>query len=188
MTNGKASLSATNIAKYHHLNCDQYLWNIYNKPIANTESPKNASEISKAQFQRGEEWEATLLAWLDKSNLLLRVPPIPMEADILMENILADDRKHFFIAGLHFWPPQSQLSQRFEAFDTQPVTFGLGKPDLVEVVRKGDKVVWKVIDAKASKSVKVRVESHPNCAALSLAVDISSCPNIFLHSVLEVYS
>ena len=72
-----------------------------------------------------------------------------------MENILADDREHFFIAGLRFWPPQERLSERFRVLGTQPVTFGLSKPDLVEIVRKGEKVVWKVIDAKASKAVKV---------------------------------
>ncbi|KAF9446524.1 hypothetical protein P691DRAFT_673387 [Macrolepiota fuliginosa MF-IS2] len=154
MASSKASLSATNIAIHHHLNCDLYLWNVYNGPTTNSESPQDASEISKAQFHRGEEWEASLLAWLDKSNLLLRVPPTPMEGDILMENILADDRNHFFIAGLRFLPPRDQLAKRFQSFGNQPVNFGLGKPDLVEVVRQGDKVVWKVIDAKASKSVK----------------------------------
>lgn len=165
MATGKASLSATNIAIYHHLNCDLYLWNTYNEPITTTDSPQDLPELSKAQFHRGEDWESTLFAWLDQSNLLLRVPPIPMEADVLMENILADDRDHFFIAGLRFWPPQDAFTKRYEALGFQPVKFGLGKPDLVEVVRKNGKVVWKVIDAKASKTVKVRLEhkSHtPN--------------------------
>jgi hypothetical protein len=155
----KASISATNIAVYHHLSCDLYLWNTYHEPVAfaDPDLPQEISEISKAQFHRGEEWESTLFEWLDKSNLLLRVPPRPMMAEVLMENILADDRDHFFIAGLRFWPPQEQLAERFEALGTQPVNFGLSKPDLVEVVRKEDKVVWKVIDAKASKAVKVRL-------------------------------
>jgi hypothetical protein len=155
----KASLSATNIAAYHHLNCDLYLWNTYNEPVAQTDSPQETSEISRAQFHRGLEWESTLFAWLDESNMLIRVPPSPMEAEILMENILADDREHFFIAGLCFWPPYQQLAERYQALGVQPVKFGVGKPDLVEITRQGDRAIWKVVDAKASRGVKVRRKS-----------------------------
>lgn len=150
----KASISATDIAVYHHLNCDLYLWNTYNEPLALKDS-QEISELCQAQWHRGEEWESTLFTWLDKSNLLLRVPPMPMEVDVLLENILADDREHFFIAGLCFWPPRNRLAERFEAVGTRPVNFGLAKPDLVEVMRRENKIVWKVIDAKASKAVKV---------------------------------
>jgi len=80
---------------------------------------------------------------------------MPMEEDVLLENILADDREHFFIAGLYFWPPHNCLAERFEAVGNRPDNFGLAKPDLVEVVRRENKIVWKVIDAKASKVVKV---------------------------------
>jgi len=150
----KASISATDIAIYHHLNCDSYLWNMCNEPLA-TKGPQEISELCQAQWHRGEEWESTLFAWLDKSNLLLRVPPIPIGGDVLVENILADDREHFFVAGLCFWPPHDRLTERFEAIGNLPVNFGLAKPDLVEVVHRENKIVWKVIDGKASKAVKV---------------------------------
>ena len=150
----KASISATDIAIYHHLNCDLYLWNMYNEPLA-TKGPQEISELCQAQWHRGEEWESTLFAWLDKSNLLLRVPPIPIGGDVLVENILADDREHFFVADLCFWPPHDRLTERFEAIGNRPVNFGLAKPDLVEVVHRENKIVWKVIDGKASKAVKV---------------------------------
>ncbi|KAF5355004.1 hypothetical protein D9756_005484 [Leucocoprinus leucothites] len=150
----KASISATNIAVYHHLNCDLYLWKTYNEPVSFIDPPKETSELSRAQYHRGEEWESILLEWLDKSDMLLRVPPKPMEAEVLIENILADDRDHFFIAGLCFWPPRDRLAERFEALGNKPVNFGLCVPDLLEVEHKGEKVSWKVVDAKASKSVK----------------------------------
>jgi hypothetical protein len=162
MPAAKGSLSATNIALYHHLDCDLYLWNTYNGPPMTTESPQESPELSKAQYHRGEEWEATLLAWLDRSNLLLRVPSFPTEAGDLVENILFDDRDHFFIAGLQFWPPQDALNKRYEALGLPPVKFGLAKPDLVEVVRKDGKAIWKVVDAKASRAVKVRREPRPH--------------------------
>jgi len=41
------------------------------------------------------------------------------------------------------------------AIGNRPVNFGLAKPDLVEVVHRENKIVWKVIDGKASKAVKV---------------------------------
>lgn len=188
LAQGKASLSATNVATYHHLNCDLFLWNTYHEPSTNSnEPPQDASELSNAQLHRGQEWEAALFEWLDKSNLLLRVPPMPMEADILMENILADDRHHFFIAGLQFWPPEVKLAKRFEALGLQPVKFGLAKPDLVEIVRKGECVTWKVVDAKASKSVKVCEESWYPCTELIFPIDIAPCTTLLLHLVFEVY-
>ncbi len=92
-------------------------------------------ELAKAHFKRGLDWEASLYAWLDESGLLLQVPAMPLAASILLENILADDRTHFFITGLSFWPPQSKLNDRFVQAGTEPLKFGLAKPDLVEIRR-----------------------------------------------------
>ncbi|KAF9012543.1 hypothetical protein BDQ17DRAFT_1344125 [Cyathus striatus] len=96
---------------YHHLNCD-----LHEKSDTNPES-----ELSKAQFQRGIEWEETL---------------------------------SFFIAGLNLWPPMDELHTMFLDAGSEPVKFGLAKPDLVEITRTEDCITWKVIDAKASKRVK----------------------------------
>ncbi|KAF8963694.1 hypothetical protein BDZ97DRAFT_1819948, partial [Flammula alnicola] len=63
-------------------------------------------------------------------------------------------RSHFFITGLSFWAPQAKLTERFVQARTEPLNFGLAKPDLVEIKRTGDSVQWRVIDAKASKQVK----------------------------------
>lgn len=155
----KQSLTATNLAVYQHLSCDLYIHNVYNgtgnpNHNAGTSSP---SELSKAQFKRGLDWESTLYSWLDRSRLLLKVPSIPLEASTLLENILADDRKHFYIAGLTFWPPKHALEHKFRQVGSDPLTFGLSKPDLLEIIRTDVGIQWRVIDAKASKNVKVRV-------------------------------
>ncbi|KAF8171884.1 hypothetical protein BJ912DRAFT_994826 [Pholiota molesta] len=77
----------------------------------------------KALFKRGNDWEAVLYSWLDDSRLLLKVPA-----------------NHFFITGLCFWPPQVQLTDRFVQAGSEPLKFGLAKPDL-----------WRVIDAKLQR-------------------------------------
>lgn len=96
------------------------------------------------------------MAWLDEENLLLTIPSRPLRGEELVENILADDREHFFVAGISFMPPQEQLDEMYREAGLESVKFGLAKPDLVEITRlSDDRVMWKVIDAKASRLVKV---------------------------------
>ncbi|RDB25120.1 hypothetical protein Hypma_007621 [Hypsizygus marmoreus] len=150
----KASLSATNLAVHHHLNCDLYLHNVYHSQPRLQSGFQDVPELSKAQFQRGNDWEESLFAWLDHENLLLRVPSAPVDPDCLLENIQADNRNHFFIAGLTFRPPHDALKARFVEAGTEPIIFGLAKPDLLEIIRIEAGVRWRVIDAKASAGVK----------------------------------
>jgi hypothetical protein len=152
---GKQSLSATNLAVHQHLECDLYIHNVYNCSTISTMGSDSPSELAKAQFKRGIDWETSLYSWLDQSNLLLKVPSIPLEPQGLLENILVDDRRHFFITGLVFSPPNANLKPRFVQAETQPIIFGKAKPDLLEIKRIGDEIHWRVIDAKASKHVKV---------------------------------
>lgn len=154
--NGKHSLTATNLAVYQHLNCDLYIHNIYNGSASTELSSSSPSELTKAHYKRGLDWESVLYTWLDDSNLLLKVPPIPLEGNNLLENIFADDRNYFFIAGLTFWPPEAQLSEKFKESVNPPLHFGLAKLDLLEIRRTDDGIQWRVIDAKASRHVKVR--------------------------------
>ncbi|KAJ7496852.1 hypothetical protein FB451DRAFT_1209000 [Mycena latifolia] len=147
-------LSATNLAVHHHLSCDLYLHNIYHRRGKPNNDAQDASELAKANYERGLDWEQScLLPFLDTNNLLLTVPPAPVDADILSANIEADDRDHFFIAGVAFWPPP-ELKQRFLDAGADPVNFGLAKPDLLEITRTTQGITWKVVDAKASKAVK----------------------------------
>ncbi|KAG5637725.1 hypothetical protein H0H81_003435 [Sphagnurus paluster] len=160
---GKQSLSATNLAVHHHFNCDLYLHNVYHQPPIFGPS-SDTSEISKAHRKRGVDWEKSLFSWLERENLLLTVPSRPLDPNILIENILADGRDHFFISGLTFVPPQKILDERFYQTGRKPIAFGLAKPDLLEIVRTTvhrpgqdhEEVIfkWKVIDAKSSSSIK----------------------------------
>ncbi|KAJ7125176.1 hypothetical protein C8R44DRAFT_830984 [Mycena epipterygia] len=146
-------LSATNLAAHHHVSCDLYLHNVYHRRDKAREA-QDPSELAKANFERGLDWEQScLLPFLDRENLLLTVPPTPVDADILTANLEADDRDHFFVAGVAFWPPP-ELKQRFIDNGSDPVNFGLAKPDLLEITRTPHGITWKVVDAKASKAVK----------------------------------
>ena len=153
----KGTLSATNLAIYHHLSCDLYLHNVYHGP-AGPRPTSTSSEILKAQFERGTDWESLLFSWLDKGCLLLRVltvPSIPLQANKLREDIQADGRMHFFIAGLTFWPPKEALKAHFLENGTECVNFGLAKLDLLEIILGDDGcITWKV-EVKASNVVKV---------------------------------
>ncbi|KAF9486004.1 hypothetical protein BDN70DRAFT_902787 [Pholiota conissans] len=151
----KKPLTATNLAVHQHLNCDLYIHNVYNKVLPDLKTrPASPSELAKAHFKRGNDWESVLYSWLDDEQLLLKVPAVPLQADSLLENILADERDHFFITGLCFWPPQAQLNDRFLQVGAEPLNFGLAKPDLIEIKRTKEGIQWRVIDAKASKHVK----------------------------------
>ncbi|KAF7351035.1 AAA-12 domain-containing protein [Mycena sanguinolenta] len=150
------SLSATNLAVYHHLNCDLYIRNVYHRGKAHDSSDRgDRSELVAANFERGLEWERRLLAFLNEEDLLLTIPPTPVDGNALQANIDADERCHFFVSGVAFWPPP-ELRRRFLDAGTDPVNFGLAKPDLLEIIRTpGSGVItWRIIDAKASKKVK----------------------------------
>ncbi|KAJ7503041.1 hypothetical protein B0H11DRAFT_1906826 [Mycena galericulata] len=147
-------LSATNLANHHHLNCDLYLHNIYHRLDGKPSGVQDPSELAKANFVRGLDWEQScLLPFLDRENLLLTIPPSPVDGTVLSANLEADERDHFFVAGLAFWPP-TELKQRFLDAGTVPVNFGLAKPDLLEITRTPQGITWKIVDAKASKAVK----------------------------------
>ncbi|KAH7875454.1 uncharacterized protein C8R40DRAFT_1160716 [Lentinula edodes] len=158
--NGKGSLSATNLAGYHHYNCDLFIYNTYNGiedpriPLHHLVYESTSTTLDGAQFKRGLDWEAHLLSWLDEENLLLTVPSYPLKGEDFVENILADERNHFFVAGISFVPPQEHFDEIYRKAGLEPVKFGLAKPDLVEITRLEDGVMWKVIDAKASRAVK----------------------------------
>ncbi|PPQ78064.1 hypothetical protein CVT26_015466 [Gymnopilus dilepis] len=150
---GKKSLTATDLAAHQHMRCDLYLHNVYHGRFAHSRESgaRGPSDIFKAHLKRGMDWETSLLSWLERSNLLLRVPPSPLKSDCLRENILADERIHFFIAGLSFLPSQRHLDERFSQENSDSLAFGIAKPDLLEIQRIDERILWRVIDAKATK-------------------------------------
>jgi hypothetical protein len=158
------SLSATNIATHHHLSCDLYLHYVYHgcgvpeaKGVAD-----GPSEFAKAHFERGLGWEGRLYAWLDEQGLLSTIMSGPMDGKELRALLELEDRDYFFLTGVSFWPPNAAFALTYEHNGLDPVRFGLAKPDLVEFKRQEDGIfVWRVLDAKASKEMKVRTVSSP---------------------------
>ena len=150
------SLSATNIAAHHHLKCDLFLHNAYHYTSSRSPSLNQPSELSKAQFEHGIDWEQRLFAWLDQQGLLLTVASSTLDVIDLKAILDFDDRTHFYVAGLSFWAPMDALRDQYIHTGTQPVNFGVFKPDLVEIKRSEDgTMTWRIIDAKASKHIKV---------------------------------
>ena len=106
---------------------------------------------------RGNEWEKTLLHWLDEQDLLLQVMCTSLSGIEIQDLIELDEgRDHFFVAGLIFSPPKEAFEERFRKNGREPVNFGIAKPDLLEIRKEEDgSITWRVIDAKSSMDVKV---------------------------------
>src|ERR1700733_12273252 len=137
----KGRLTATNLAVHQHLSCDLFLHNVYHERNGrsltddgnvkanagkNTSTAKRpvTSELSKAQFDRGNEWEANLFQWLDRMGLLLTVLSGPLHGRDIWEIVDLDERPHFFVAGLKFWAPNHTLREEFRKAGMGPVQFG----------------------------------------------------------------
>lgn len=158
-TQGKRGLTATALAAYHHFQCDLFLHSTYHSPFRRGSlafSHPELPELTKATLNRGNDWEASLFTWLDSNGLLLRVFGGFLDGSGIQEVIEVDERSHFFVAGLSFLPPVEAFKQRFNQHGREPVQFGVAKPDLLEIKKEGNTILWRVIDAKSSGYVKVR--------------------------------
>jgi hypothetical protein len=151
-------LTATNLAVYHHNHCELYLWNTYRgkpalfrKDVADEPAP-----LTKAHFERGNEWERSLISWLDREGLLLALGAPLLTGEDLTSLVQLEERNRFFVYGLKFQSPN--FDEDFERYGngSRRVNFGVAKPDLVEFTRTEDgHFLWQVVDAKASKRAKV---------------------------------
>lgn len=156
-------LSATNLAAYHHYSCDLFLHNTYHGRGKLGARKLEISEMTKAVLQKGKVWESSLLTWLSTENLLHRMDKNEVNGKEIQEIIASDKREHFFISGLSFAPPAEAFEEEFLWQAARPVHFGLSKPDLVEIQRMDNGTVkWQVIDAKASRDVKVSYLRFPS--------------------------
>ncbi|PPQ71223.1 hypothetical protein CVT26_011001 [Gymnopilus dilepis] len=148
------SLSATNLGVFQHLDCELYIHKAYHNPRRAFDAIGPRKSEEKAVFQKGLDWESHLLTFLDDSNMLLRIPTRLVDGRTLLENILAEDRPHFFISGIAFRPPREKLQADFDRYKSPPLEFGVAKPDLLEVTKTDEGLLWRIIDAKSSNFVK----------------------------------
>jgi hypothetical protein len=115
-------VTATNLAIHAHLQCDLYLHQSYHgvSPARTEtsrshihESRKSPAAISVAAFTSGNAWESALLTHLDQLGLLLTNSGPPLSGSDIASIIDLDDRPHFFVAGISFWPPRERLAEEY---------------------------------------------------------------------------
>ncbi|KAJ8463776.1 hypothetical protein ONZ45_g17464 [Pleurotus djamor] len=153
----KGRLSATNLALYHHLNCDLYLHNVYHRPADETDAQDGVPPSSRTQahIERGLRWEQTLFTWLADQLLLLELPEDALPPEQIVDMIRNDARDHFFVVGLTLHPPQDFFNRLYDQGGLDRVMFSVAKPDLLEIFRPSrDTIIWRIIDAKSSDNVK----------------------------------
>ncbi|KAH6873749.1 hypothetical protein BKA70DRAFT_1129813 [Coprinopsis sp. MPI-PUGE-AT-0042] len=154
-----STLSVTDVVRYHHLQCDLFLRRIARSSFSKNPNRKciaaePGGHVARPSIARGNEWERRLMSWLSDNDYLLTIPSTPATSTSLSENILADERDHFFVAGVMLNPSNDMLVPRFSEYGEDPVGFRTMKLDLVEITREKGRIVWTVIDAKASELVK----------------------------------
>lgn len=155
-------LSATNISSYHHYKCDRFLYNTYYGETSRR-GVTEMSAVLEAQLKRGNKWEAELFSWLNEQNLLAQVVSSVLDATDIQAVIESDERNHFYIAGLHFFPPIEAFKKEYEKNGTRMPQFSIAKPDLLEIWRSEDgSYYWQILDAKASLNTKVSLTFDTN--------------------------
>lgn len=149
------SLSPTQLAIYHHNHCELYLWNAYQSNKRQLGSSKEPDALTKAQFERGNDWEKLLVTWLDNEGLLLTVGGPTLSGQDVLSILDFEDRTHFFVHGLKFQSPNFGEDFKRYGNGSKSVKFGTAKPDFIEFTRDKGRLIWRVVDAKASKKAKV---------------------------------
>lgn len=185
-SNNKAGhLSPTNLATFHYNHCELYLWNAYNSQHTDIKGSSNPNPLTNAQFERGVDWEDSIVSWLDAQGLLLSLSGPILTGDNIVSILQLEDRERFFVYGLKFQSPsfEEEFDKRLNG--SRVVNFGVAKPDLVEFRRSADnRLTWKVIDAKASKKAKVEIRSYvAHEKILKVSKDFPPCPDLLVPSM-----
>lgn len=148
-------VTATDIGSFYHLSCQLALWKTFHNGHQPGRGGRRISEITRATFTRGDEWERIVVRRLEEQNLILRhSASVPFDSEV--EN---DPRNHFYVIGGSF-RRENLFKNEYISRGFQQVTFGTIKPDLIEVFKRVEDgkliVEWRVIDVKSSKAMKVR--------------------------------
>lgn len=153
-----ATLSATQLAGYFHTACDLQLHRSYHEPRVGSSTRPQPTSIAQSHFERGRSWEERLLASLEERGLLVRLDARAVIDGAQLATIMRAEgasRPRVYLSGVAFKPPT--FEERYRAVEREPVRLGVAKPDLIELTRDGDRLVWHIIDAKSSARVKVLI-------------------------------
>ena len=140
-----SSLSATQLAGYHHTACDLQLWKQYHADSSPSSGPEPTS-IAKSLFERGRSWEERLLLSLEERGLLVRLDERQVIDGATAMRTEGASRPRVYLSVVAFRPPA--FAERYRAAGREPIRFGVAKPDLIEVTRDGASLIWHVTDAK----------------------------------------
>ncbi|KAI8816837.1 uncharacterized protein EV422DRAFT_271871 [Fimicolochytrium jonesii] len=137
-------------------------------PIDATAGSSDARRLrgeSEANWAKGTgmlEWERRLRERLKKEHLILAGPGSPpISIEELVNLIKRDHRPHFYIVDLTFQSPDFDDQLKSRNSPPKSVRFGTFKPDFLEIWLNRDdagalvEIKFRVIDAKASRKVKV---------------------------------
>ncbi|KAJ3181160.1 hypothetical protein HDU87_001289 [Geranomyces variabilis] len=155
-------LTATDLARFHVHLCKKLLWlaNNNRRSTQRPTAPLSSNPLASARFSKGNKWEDHLKATLLRQGLLLRAPASIATASDLIQLVLADGRSHFYVVDLSFDAPRFDRELASRGLAADAVRFGVFKPDFLEINVDLDgnaavKFRWRVIDAKASRRVKI---------------------------------
>ncbi|KAJ3023120.1 hypothetical protein HKX48_004236 [Thoreauomyces humboldtii] len=166
---GRGYLTATDLGRYHVHLCKKLLWLANDqRRVKGPRVQKDVNVLDQARFDKGNKWEIRLQERLDEEGLIMRGPG---ERHItiaeLMNRIQTDPRAHYYFVDLSFIAPAFTEQLAARGWPAGSVAFGTFKPDFLEMwIERGppgpsdsvgpiSSLRWRVIDAKASKRVKI---------------------------------
>jgi len=150
--------TATDLGSHFHLSCQLALWKTFHQKPGDKSRGQVHSLRTKATFSRGQKFEKSIIKRLDELGLVLKFS----SKQSLESQIANDPRDHLYVIGSSF-KDDALFRDEYHARGVPPVSFGRFKPDFIEIWKRpvNGKLIfeWHVIDAKSSKSVKVRFSS-----------------------------
>ncbi|KAI8921333.1 hypothetical protein DFJ77DRAFT_545863 [Powellomyces hirtus] len=161
----KGYLTATDLARFHVHLCKKLLWLSHDQRKWKEQgagATQQMNVLDRARFAKGNKWEERLQKRLEGKGLIWRGPGSRhISVGELIQMIKRDPRSHYYAVDISFAAPSFASHLEMRGWPVGAVAFGTFKPDFLEVwvERDANGVVsgfkWRIIDAKASKKVKI---------------------------------
>ncbi|KAJ3045110.1 hypothetical protein HDV00_011835 [Rhizophlyctis rosea] len=156
----KGYLTATDLGRYHVHFCQKFIWLAHDARKNGKRGGAETSQLTQARFDKGNKWETRLRDRLTADGLIAHAPGTLSSINDLASLMLNESRSHYIIVDVVLSPPDFQ--DQFLAHESNPINFGIFKPDFIEIHAEESPddpahrtIHWRVIDAKASRRVKI---------------------------------